>query len=479
MHPAAPSEVRAQIDHPVIDGDGHTLEYFPALESYLRAEGVDPADEMFVRRESGSLGPARDWYALSPEQRRFERVGRGPWSGAISTSAADIATSVLPGLLYDRLPDLGVDVSIVYPSYGLLFPHFEHGDVRQASCRALNTMNAELYQSYGDRLIPAALIPMHTPEEAIEELDHAVATLGFKVIVMAGFVQRPIDSIAAKDPDLARWALWSDTFGHDSAYDYDPVWQRCRELKVSPSFHSGAMGWQNRRSTTSYVFNHIGMLGESNHAVAKSLFLGGVTRRFPDLSFGFLEGGVAWGASLLADLVGHFEKRSAAILTRHDPEAINYSELSSLYQRYGGDWADGAPAPWAYTPEDLAFFDEFEACGVESIDDIVSRFVPSFFFGCEADDPMVTTAYNTKANPGGSRLSALFGSDFSHWDVPDMHSVLGETWELVEHELITTADYRDFVFGSAARFFTRANPAFFDGTPIADAVAAETASVGE
>ena len=36
MSGLSPSQVRSRIDHPVIDSDGHTVEYFPALEGYLR-----------------------------------------------------------------------------------------------------------------------------------------------------------------------------------------------------------------------------------------------------------------------------------------------------------------------------------------------------------------------------------------------------------------------------------------------------------
>ena len=57
------------------------------------------------------------------------------------------------------------------------------------------------------------------------------------------------------------------------------------------------------------MYNHLGHLGEGHTALAKSLFMGGVTRRFPDLPFAFLEGGVAWAVSLYSDLIGHWDKR--------------------------------------------------------------------------------------------------------------------------------------------------------------------------
>jgi hypothetical protein len=66
----------------------------------------------------------------------------------------------------------------------------------------------------------------------------------------------------------------------------------------------------------------------------------------------------------------------------------------------------------------------------------------------------------------------VFGSDIAHWDVPDMAGVLGEAWELVEHELISEDDFRDFTFANPVRFFTEVNPDFFEGTVVADAVRA-------
>jgi hypothetical protein len=42
---------------------------------------------------------------------------------------------------------------------------------------------------------------------------------------------------------------------------------------------------------------------------------------------------------------------------------------------------------------------------------------------------------------------------------------------LVEDELITKADFRDFTFANAVRLFGTQNPDFFEGTPVAAAAA--------
>ena len=114
--------------------------------------------------------------------------------------------------------------------------------------------------------------------------------------------------------------------------------------------------------------------------------------------------------------------------------------------------------------------DEFSACGIESASDIMERFVDRFYFGCEADDPLTSMAFNTKVNPFGAELNAMMGSDISHWDVPDMTEVLEEAWEMVDHGWIDEDAFTKFTFTNPCRFYTGTNPAFFKGTVVEGAV---------
>jgi hypothetical protein len=116
--------------------------------------------------------------------------------------------------------------------------------------------------------------------------------------------------------------------------------------------------------------------------------------------------------------------------------------------------------------EDPATLDEWAACRIETVEDIRDLFVPQYFFGCEADDPITATAFRPELNPFGVSLQAMFGSDVAHWDVPDMSAVLEEAWEMVEHGLVDDAAFRDFTFTNPVRFHTRANPSFFAGTAV-------------
>jgi hypothetical protein len=65
-----------------------------------------------------------------------------------------------------------------------------------------------------------------------------------------------------------------------------------------------------------------------------------------------------------------------------------------------------------------------------------------------------------------ARLNAIFSSDIGHFDVPDMTEVVPEAYELVEHGLINTDDFRDFMFANAVRFWGEVNPDFFKGTAV-------------
>lgn len=463
--------IRAQLDHPVLDADGHTVEYLPALIPFFRKAGVaDDLDAFFRRIFDPGSGM---WGALSPAERLARRAVRPSWWAVPARNTLDFATASMPSLMAERMEELGLDFSVVYTSLGL--PIFEIPDtrLRRLCCRALNQFQAEVFAGTERRLAPVAVIPMTTPEEAIEELDYAVLQLGFKAALIASFVRRPIPAVAKHGGEVPLQATWVDHFGLDSAYDYDPFWQRCLDLGISPAAHSGAVGWDGHRSPTNYMFNHLGHFATPAETLCRSLFLGGVTRRFPRLRIALLEGGASWAVRLLHDLVGHYEKRNPEAIRHYDPASFDRAVWGELFARHGQRLAAMASAgpdiqQLAFGSSDAsgAIVDEFAAAGLAGVDDIPRRFVPNFAFGCEADDPLVHHAFETAALPGGHALKAIFGSDVGHWDVPDMRDVLHEAWELVEEERLDRAQFRAFSFENAARFYTDTHPRFFEGTAI-------------
>jgi predicted TIM-barrel fold metal-dependent hydrolase len=468
---ASSPEIHRRLGHPVIDVDGHMAEHLPLLAPYLEQEGLSIEHPSLRRMVPPDGGTDRTWHEQTAAERAETRTPRGPWWSAPAARTIDLATALFPGLLHERLDEIGIDFGVVYPSLGLVFLHTADERYRRGTCRALNRANAETFAPLSDRLTPVAAIPMHTPEEAVAELEYSVKVLGFRAVVCAGYVQRPFGALADRDPEVARYAFWLDQFGVDSAFDYDPVWAKAEELGVSIAFHSGFIGMTPYRSVSSYVFNHLSMLAEGQQSLAKSLFLGGVPARFPTMNFVFLEGGVAWAAALYSDLVGHWEKRNVAALRKHlDPSLVDRALMTEMLARFAPDAPRLPPALTRRTVESDDTIDEWSACGIERAEDIKALFCDRFYFGCEADDPLTSMAFNTRVNPFGAELKVMMGSDIAHWDVPDVTEVLEEAYEMVENEWIDTDDFKKFVFENPVRFYTGTNPGFFRGTVVEGAV---------
>ncbi len=467
--PLTVEQIKNKLDHPVIDADGHVIEFTPVFLDYLKDIGGPEIAERFAKRQV-------NWYKLSPQERIDKQRTRTPWWALPTANTLDRATAMLPRLLNSRLEELGIDFALAYPTLGLIFPGDPSEEVRRACCRALNTYHAELFHSYASHMTPVAVIPLTTPQEGIEELEYAVNTLGLKAVMIPSLIQRPVAEAARIAPAASAYATWLDTLAFESTYDYDPFWAKCRELKVAVTVHSGGSGWGTRNSVNNYMFNHIGNFAAAGEGFARSLIMGGVTRRFPDLRFAFLEGGVGWASALYAGLISHWEKRNREALQTYNPAALDHQQLIKLFAEYGQDITTNTVTPEDFTqdfltrnPEDLSMLDEFAACGFESAEDIRDQFQPNFYFGCEADDPQTALAFTEKLNPLNVKLKAVFGSDIGHWDVPDMSTVLVEAYELVERGLLSEEDFRAFTFTNPVTLHGGLNQDFFKGTVVESA----------
>lgn len=453
--PRTPHEIRATLDHPVIDADGHFVEHHPEFHRYLEAEGIDGG--------LAGLWPyltfdgRKAWMQSTPDERLANRTFRGPWYGLPTRNTRDRATAIAPALLHERLPELGIDLSILYPSLGLALLSARDGEVRRRSCRALNRYVAAHFADFGDRLLPVASIPTITPAEALDELAFATEELGLRAALIGGFAVRDVPSTPGE--------TWIDSLGLDSAYDYDPLWADLARRGVVAGVHSGSMGWSGRRSISNFSYNHLGNFGGASEATAKSLFFGGVLHRFPSLRVAFLEGGVAWAVQQLHDLVGHFHKRGPAGLEAYAPEQLDVALVDALIDKYRHTMAPVTGEGERLRKMAIApVHHDFDAAGIATDGDIIEQYTSCYAFGCEADDPLASLAFDRKRLPGGRPLAAIFSSDIGHWDVPDMHEVLPEAYENVEHGLMATDEFRDFMCDNTMRLYLSANPAFFAGT---------------
>ena len=464
----SPAEIRAGLKHPVVDGDGHWVEYDPVFAERMRKVGGDKAADGYL----AAMRVTKDALNMTVEERQRRRVAMPGFWGRQTSKTLDRATTMMPRLLYDRLDEFGTDFAIIYPTAGLRLPRIRDDETRRAVIHAYNIVAAEYFEKLSDRLTPAAIIPMHTPEEAIAELEFTTKQLGSKVGMFGSAFPRPVEAVG-KDPEADRFAVWYEVFGVDGMYDYDPVWAKCREVKIAPTFHSTGSNQGLRNSPTNFVFNHIGHFAAAGHAAAKGIFLGGVTRRFPELRFAFLEGGVGWASQLFGDLIEHWERRNAKAMENMHPDKLDRALLMNLVDKYGYEdiraalkERNGIPDPELQATGGLPDLDDFSKCKITRKEDWCDLYSTPFYFGCEADDRMNAIAFG-KTNPFGAQLNAIYSSDIGHFEVIDMRDPLPDAYELVEDGFFTEDNFKSFVFGNAVRLWGTQNPNFFDGTRVA------------
>jgi predicted TIM-barrel fold metal-dependent hydrolase len=462
--------IRASLRHPIVDADGHILESLPLLMSWTeRLYGSAAVDAFHADNASR---PVRTMGC------RERGEPRSSW-WATTNNALDQATCTAPGLFAERMEEIGIDYAILYPSFGLRLLTIPDDRIRRQMIRAQNTMLAELYREHADQMTPVASIPMHTPEEAVEELHHAVKQLGLKAVTMPPAVARPLPAM----PDAFPAARLVDRFGIDSEYDYSPVWQACVDLGVAVTFHGG-QGYlylpDGQESYTNFAANHIMAHAYLQLQALKSLLFAGVPRRFPRLRFAFLEGGAGWACDFLHHFEEHWEKRNARGLERLDPRRMDQELYDSLLEKYGMPvprrtadglaWRTGTfqmSRTAAEVPADAPWIrDEFADSLIEDESDIREIFETQLFFGCEADDRSVYRANDSKGNALHARLRPLFSSDAGHFDLADMRRAVPESHELLRSGLIDADAYAGFVFENVVRLYGGMNPRFFEGTAV-------------
>src|SRR5256712_8329458 len=206
-----PEKVRSKLTHPVIDGDGHWIEYTPVFAEKMRKVVGDKGADGFIAQQRF----IPDTLRLTIDERKQRGIGMQGYWGRQSTNTRDRATAMMPKMLYDRLDELGIDFGIVYPTAGLGIPRIADDATRRAVIRGFNVVTHEYFKDFTDKLTPAAVIPVHTPDEAIEELEFVTRQLGAKVCMFGSGVRRPIPHAKGAPADLARYAQSFDPLGLD------------------------------------------------------------------------------------------------------------------------------------------------------------------------------------------------------------------------------------------------------------------------
>jgi uncharacterized protein len=304
----------------IIDGDGHVVEDDAAIRTFL------PPDMASLRSVFPPLDHFHGFVGETPPGSFRRDVGPKEWIAF--------------------LDDLGIESTVLYPTWGLAYGRIFHRDWAIAATRAYNDWIHDQYLSRSPRFQAVALIPMQDPAEAAKELRRAVRELGFCGAML------PSTGL----PD------------HLGAKDYWPVYAEADRLACALAVHGGShtgLGMDHMN-----VYTPVQALG---HPVGLAINYGGmlfngVFDRFPNARFGFMEGGVAW--------VMMAQERFERAHQTH----IQYNPRGEL-----------APA------------------GDKSVADYVRKHVRDgrLFFGCEGDEPLMAQAIK-ELGPGAFVYSSDF-----------------------------------------------------------------------
>src|SRR6201996_7732392 len=149
-----PEQIRASLKHPVIDGDGHWVEYDPVFAEKMRKVGGDLAADGFLK----TMGSTKTALDMSVEERKRRRVAMPGFWTRQTANTLDRATAMMPRLFYDRMDEFGCDFAIVYPTAGLRLPRIKDDATGRAASHGDNLGSAQYFSKLSGRIEPAANI---------------------------------------------------------------------------------------------------------------------------------------------------------------------------------------------------------------------------------------------------------------------------------------------------------------------------------
>ena len=416
------AEIHASLKHPVIDGDGHWLEPVPVFLEYLcevgGAQSVDRMRALWQRTHA--------WYRSTWSERQHNRTRRSNWWG-VTSKTLDKATALLPALLNERLPELGIDFALIYPSLGLAFNGIAQDDLRRAAARAYNKMTVDMFAPYAARFAPVAIIPVHTPEEAIEELEYAVGKLGYRAIMLKGNQERPIPS-AAEGVDAKKAAWYVDTLALDSPLELRSILAALRRPRRRRDPTLGQRPLAGSRLHQQLHLQPYRPLRRIESRLREGRFPGRSGAALPEPQFRLHGRRRELGLSVVRRPDRTLGEAPPCRLTK--PRRHQHRRDASFYRPV-----------WRRETESQCRRDHEQpglSCGRNaasknsrgrSLSPTISPrqessqkrifgrlFSTNFYFGCEADDRTTMWAFDPRM---GFRLRPVFSSDFTHFDVPD------------------------------------------------------------
>ena len=287
------------------------------------------------------------------------------------------------------LDEVGVEATVLYPTAGVASSNIVNPDWALDATRAYNDWLHETYLQHSPRFHGLALLPQAVlnPNSAAEELRRAVTKLGMRGAVM------PSNSLHA--PPLG-------------TPNYSPVYEVANELGCCVAIHGGVHGSMGMDGLDPYAAVHaIGHpLGQMISLA--SIVFNGVLERFPNVRFGFLEGGVAWFLFCL--------------------ERFDRSYDTHVMRDLRGSYLKLSPS--------------------EKVSDYIVRHVKArrIFVGCEGGEPLLATAVKMVGHE-----PFMYSTDFPH--EVNATTCDKQLTELIENHDLSDADKNVILHSNAVEFY--------------------------
>jgi predicted TIM-barrel fold metal-dependent hydrolase len=250
----------------IIDADSHAIELNDVWKNYL-----EPAFKSFTPSADFRIKGEKIYNKIS-EEVGIEGVKQIMGSHPMSLlNAFDSESHVR------AMKQMGVDVSFVYPTYGLwlLAVDTMAPQLAGAFTRAYNNWLRDFCTYDPQILRGVGAINLHAPEEMVPEL-HRVAEFGWRAVCLL--------------PNPVKGRLLSDS-------TYEAFWTECEELSIAVGLHTAAHSCLP--TTGADRFNTHFAMHACSHPMEQMMALlaliqGGVLERHPKLRVGFLESGCGW-----------------------------------------------------------------------------------------------------------------------------------------------------------------------------------------
>jgi hypothetical protein len=239
-----------------IDCDVHPM--VPSLRALTPYMDAFWADQV-VERGMTTLD-SQSWPIGSP------KTIRADWRDAAGRGAATVEA-----LRAQALEPFGADLAILNPLYGVQLVFNE--DMCGAFTRALNDWTRAEWLDRDDRLRASIVLPMHTPEQAVAEIERLAPDRRFVQALALVMGEIP----------LGRRQWW-------------PVFEACVRHGLPLGIHAGSayrhpqtsVGW------TSWYFEEYAANQQGFQSTLASLITEGALGKFPALKVVLLESGVSW-----------------------------------------------------------------------------------------------------------------------------------------------------------------------------------------